>query len=140
MHTHFPARFSCYVPLFLWQGSKGSKAAGSKGGGKRPNASAASTFSRGGGGVGGGVSASSVLAETHRLRNDEIERTRTDPLTDLHLWTFWRKNPLADGGALPVDEPEWPGPLKEVRVGVGGGGGGCTRYSCMAVVLSGHIV
>lgn len=44
-----------------------------------------------------------------------MERHRTDPQTDLHLWTFWRKNPFADGGALPLDEPEWPGPLKEVR-------------------------
>lgn len=112
-------------PFFpLHQVSKGSKAGGGKGGGKRPNASAVSALSAGGAaGAGGSASASSALAEAHRLRNDEVERRRTDPLTDLHLWTFLRKNPLADGGVLPTDDPEWPGPLKEVRVGAGAGGG-----------------
>lgn len=56
-----------------------------------------------------------TLADIQRARFDEEERRRTDPMTDLHLWTFRRKNPLGDGGTLPVDDPEWPGPLKEVK-------------------------
>lgn len=47
---------------------------------------------------------------------DELESRNTDPTTDLHLWTFQRRNPLGDGGSLPSDDPEWPSPLKEVRV------------------------
>lgn len=39
---------------------------------------------------------------------------RKDISTSLYLWTFQRKNPLADGGTLPLDDPVWPGPLKEV--------------------------
>lgn len=62
-------------------------------------------------------SAETTQADIQRLKDDEVERRRTDPMTDLHLWTFWRKNPLGDGGALPVDDPEWPGPLKEVVEG-----------------------
>ena len=112
----FTSPFSVSSPR---QASKGSKAGGGKGGGKRPNASAVSASAGGAAGLGGSASASSVHAEAHRLKNDEVERRRTDPLTDLHLWTFRRKNPLADGGVLPVDEPEWPGPLKEVRVEAG---------------------
>lgn len=98
----------------LLQASKGGKSGGGKGGGKRSSASHPSSVPVGGGagGVAGGVAAS-ALAET-RAKKDEVERRRTDPLTDLHLWTFWRQNPLGDGGKLPVDEPEWPGPLKEV--------------------------
>lgn len=74
------------------------------------------TVADAGAGAGAGVapSAETTLADIQRARNDEVERRRTDPLTDLHLWTFWRKNPLGDGGALPMDDPEWPGPLKEV--------------------------
>lgn len=53
-------------------------------------------------------------ADIQRLKDDEVERRRTDPVTDLHLWTFWRKNPLGDGGVLPIDDPKWPGPLREV--------------------------
>lgn len=115
----FTSPFSVTSPR---QVSKGSKAGGGKGGGKRPNALVVSSSAGGAAGVGCSASASSVLAEAHRLKNDEAERRRTDPLTDLHLWTFRRKNPLADGGVLPVDEPEWPGPLKEVRMGPEGKG------------------
>lgn len=63
-------------------------------------------------------SAETTQADLQRLKDDEVERRRTDPLTDLHLWTFWRKNPLGDGGALPIDDPAWPGPLKEVQIAV----------------------
>lgn len=62
------------------------------------------------------ASPETTLADLLRKREDEVERRRTDPVTDLHLWTFWRKNPLGDGGTLPIDEPEWPGPLKEVMI------------------------
>eukprot|EP00903_Cladosiphon_okamuranus_P007250 g7034.t3 len=60
--------------------------------------------------------AEATQADIQRQKHDEVERRRTDPMTDLHLWTFRRKNPLGDGGALPIDDPTWPGPLREVIV------------------------
>lgn len=93
--------------------SRGGKSGGAKGGGKKCNASNLSSSSAAGG-AGGNASALAAA----RAESDEAERRRTDPLTDLHLWTFSRKNPLA-GGAPPVDDPTWPGPLKEVSVDEG---------------------
>lgn len=90
--------------------SRGGKSGGSKGAGKKCNASNLSSSSAAGG-AGGNASALAAA----RAESDEAERRRTDPLTDLHLWTFSRKNPLADG-ARSVDDPTWPGPLKEVSV------------------------
>ncbi|CAM9781452.1 unnamed protein product [Scytosiphon promiscuus] len=111
--------------------AKKPKGGGGKGAGKKPGppshppASASSTPADAEAAAAGngdaaisstGASPETTAADLQRARDDEIERRRTDPSTDLHLWTFWRKNPLGDGGTLPVDDPEWPGPLKEVIV------------------------
>eukprot|EP00752_Nemacystus_decipiens_P001274 g1270.t1 len=109
--------------------AKASSKSGKGGSTKKPGAAAAPPTPAPGAspptaaGAGGGATAGAALlsaetpqADIQRLKDDEVERRRTDPLTDLHLWTFWRKNPLGDGGALPIDDPAWPGPLKEVIV------------------------